>query len=205
MPLFAQGCAATPNSTGTAGSRGGRGAAWSPRRPTATRDPSSTSSGSAGRRLPTGRAEVRRSRAICLELAGGDQVGHRMTEAAGSSSGPSPRDWSPGRRTATHLRPPSRPRRTRTACASRWPGAPRMAMSIAPSTAQRPHCNRFKSKNEETSERLGRQTAAERQRIPGDACGAPVCTRRCAKCVPCVISFSYHSDLSKDALLPFYQ
>lgn len=47
LTLFAQGCAAMPNSTGTAGSHGGRGAAWSRRRPTATRDPSSTSSGSA--------------------------------------------------------------------------------------------------------------------------------------------------------------
>uniref|UniRef100_A0A452RY13 Secreted protein n=1 Tax=Ursus americanus TaxID=9643 RepID=A0A452RY13_URSAM len=57
-----KGCAATPNSTGTAGSRGGRGAAWSPRRPTATRDPSSMSSGSTGGASPPawGRRAARR-------------------------------------------------------------------------------------------------------------------------------------------------
>uniref|UniRef100_A0ABI8AM99 Uncharacterized protein n=1 Tax=Felis catus TaxID=9685 RepID=A0ABI8AM99_FELCA len=77
-----KGCAAMPNSTGTAGSHGGRGAAWSRRRPTATRDPSSTSSGSARGASPPAwgpraRAEVWRSRAICSELAVRDRMGTR--------------------------------------------------------------------------------------------------------------------------------
>lgn len=82
LTLFAQDCAAMPNSTGTAGSHGGRGAAWSRRRPTATRDPSSTSSGSARGASPPAwgpraRAEVWRSRAICSELAVRDRMGTR--------------------------------------------------------------------------------------------------------------------------------
>nr|BAB27866.1 unnamed protein product [Mus musculus] len=39
-----KGCVAMPNSTGTAGPLGGRGAAWNRRQPTGTRDLSSTSS-----------------------------------------------------------------------------------------------------------------------------------------------------------------
>lgn len=44
LPPSTQGCVAMPNSTGTAGSLGGRGAAWNLRQSTGTRDPSSTSS-----------------------------------------------------------------------------------------------------------------------------------------------------------------
>uniref|UniRef100_A0A671FJE2 Uncharacterized protein n=1 Tax=Rhinolophus ferrumequinum TaxID=59479 RepID=A0A671FJE2_RHIFE len=64
-----KGCAAMPSSTGTAGSHGGRGAAWSPRRPTATRDPSSMSSCPTQGASPPAwglRAEGLQKWAICL-------------------------------------------------------------------------------------------------------------------------------------------
>jgi len=127
-------------------------------------------------------------------------MGDPMTEAAGSSPGPSALGGEPWPRSqaAAHLRPPPRPRRTRKGLRLPVAWCSALAMSRVPSTAQPQHCSRFKSNNEEVSGRVKKGKGPERQSTPGDECGTPVRTGHCARCVPCVISFSYHNDLSKE-------
>lgn len=111
-------------------------------------------------------------------------MGDPMTEAAGSSPGPSApgeEPW-PRSRAAAHLRPPPRPRRPRKACASWWPDAPRwqcrecpLLPNLSTATASSHTTKRFLSasrKGKKQRDRAPQEMSAEHLYVPGTVLNA---------------------------------
>ena len=176
---LAQGCAATPGSTGTAGSPGGRAAAWSPSRPTATRGPSSTCSSPAGGapHRPGDPAGLEKPD-VLLTASGRPDGAQRPGLRAGA------RDPRPGGEPHASCPPPLPPARP----------SPATAVWGAPPTARPRHCSGL-----ESTERLPSTGGTARDsRKPQPGPEAP-CRRR-GPARPCVVSpLSSHNDRPEEA------